>query len=95
MAQKEKEIAELEKTWEVRLNEQKEKDLKEKQAKEEENKMAELNNKKAPHLTNLNEDSQLSGKLYYSLSNLANQKVLVGSSKSDPKPQIILRGFEI
>jgi hypothetical protein len=57
--------------------------------------MAELNNKKAPHLTNLNEDSQLSGKLYYSLSNLANQKVLVGSSKSDPKPQIMLRGFEI
>ena len=29
-----------------------------------------LSNKKAPHLTNLNEDSQLTGKIYYSLANL-------------------------
>ena len=57
--------------------------------------MTELNNKKAPHLTNLNEDSQLSGKLYYSLANLAQNKVHVGNTKNDPKPDITLRGVGI
>ena len=86
MKQKEKEIAELEQTWEQRLTEQKEKDATEKKQKEEENKMLELNNMRAPHLTNLNEDIQLSGKLYYSLSNLAQEKVQVGRQNAPVKP---------
>lgn len=45
-----------------------------------------------PHLTNLNEDSQLSGKLYYELENTP---IHVGRKNGDPKPQIILGGIEI
>ena len=48
--------------------------------------MLELNNMRAPHLTNLNEDIQLSGKLYYSLSNLAQEKVQVGRQNAPVKP---------
>ncbi len=54
-----------------------------------------LENKKAPHLTNLNEDTQLTGKLYYSLANLANQHVYIGRKTAVPTPQIILLGAGI
>ena len=48
--------------YEAEINKQK--------AKEKAQKEAILRNKKDPHITNLNEDSQLSGKLYYSLAKL-------------------------
>ena len=56
-------LKDMETTWEQKLAEQREKD-------EQEKKTFQLNNKRAPHLTNLNEDSQLSGKVYYSLADL-------------------------
>lgn len=45
-----------------------------------------------PHLTNLNEDSQLTNKLYYDLSQ---GPVKVGTKKGDPKPEIVLGGVGI
>jgi len=60
--------------------------------KEEEEK---LKNKRAPHLTNMNEDIQLSGKVYYHLSEIAQEPVVVGKQNCEPKPQIILRGAGI
>lgn len=69
LEEREKEIKEMEIPWEQRLQEQREKDQQEKYLAEREKI---LENKKAPHLTNLNEDTQLTGKLYYSLANLAN-----------------------
>ena len=49
-------------------------------------------NRRAPHLTNLNEDSQLTGKLYYSLANLGHENVHIGRKTAVPTPQIILLG---
>lgn len=69
LEEREKEIKEMEIPWEERLQEQREKDQQERLLAEKEKI---LENKKAPHLTNLNEDTQLTGKLYYSLANLAN-----------------------
>lgn len=43
-------------------------------------------------MTNLNEDVQLSGKLYYSLANLATEQFTIGRSDDN---QIILRGVGI
>jgi kinesin family protein 13 len=48
--------------------------------------------KRAPHLTNLNEDIQLTGKMYYSLREEA---TYIGRHDGDPTPQIILRGVGI
>lgn len=50
---------------------------------------------RAPHLTNLNEDIQLSGKMYYSLKDVFHQDVHIGRQDGDPVPQIILRGVGI
>jgi hypothetical protein len=52
--------------------------------------------RKAPHLTNLNEDIQLSGKMYYSLAHCLEGRILhIGRNEGDPKPEIILRGVGI
>lgn len=85
-------IQEMEKTWEEKLRQQKERDLAERQREEEQQKMKILKDKKAPHLTNLNEDTQLSGKLHYSLANLASEQFTAGR---DPSCNIVLRGVGI
>jgi hypothetical protein len=51
-----------------------------------------LQGKKAPHLTNLNEDIQLSGKLYYSLANIATEQFTIGRAEGN---QVVLRGVGI
>ena len=50
---------------------------------------------RAPHLTNLNEDIQLSGKMYYSLSKCFESPLCIGRIDGQPVPQIILRGVGI
>jgi hypothetical protein len=50
---------------------------------------------RAPHLTNLNEDIQLSGKMYYSLSKCLDSPLHIGRQGGDPVPQIVLRGVGI
>lgn len=51
---------------------------------------------RAPHLTNLNEDLQLSGKIYYSLSRCQDGSLLrIGRHDGEPVPQIVLRGVGI
>ena len=42
--------------------------------------------KEENHLTNVNEDSQLTGKLYYSLANLAQENVRIGRKTAVPTP---------
>ena len=79
----------LEKPWEERLAEQRAQDELERQMAE---KAQLLSNKRAPHLTNLNEDVQLTGKVYYGLAGLAQQPVRIGRHGADPTPQIALRG---
>jgi len=68
----------MEKTWEERLQEQREKDEAERQRSVEEEQTEQLKNKRAPHLTNLNEDTQLSGKVYYNLGDLGKEDVKIG-----------------
>ena len=87
MAQKAKEIEEMEKPWEQKLKEQQEKDEFEKKQNED--------NKRAPHLTNLNEDIQLSGKMYYSLKDCIEAPLHIGRHDGNPIPFIILRGVGI
>ena len=65
----EQQIAEMEKTWEEKLRLQRDKDELERKQHEEN---TQKENKRGPHLTNLNEDTQLSGKLHYSLANVGN-----------------------
>ena len=61
----EKEIEEMEEdNFEKKLAEQKEQDKIHEREKDEKKR---LENKKAPHLTNLNEDPQLSQHIYYSM----------------------------
>jgi len=43
----------------------------------------------------MNEDVQLSGKVYYGLTNIAKEPIVVGRQNCEPKPQIILRGAGI
>mgnify|MGYP001111159496 CR=1 FL=1 len=81
----------METPWEEVVNRQKERDQEELiQAQEA---IAEkLQGKKAPHLTNLNEDIQLSGKLYYSLANIATEQFTIGRAEGN---QVVLRGVGI
>jgi hypothetical protein len=53
LAESERQLEEMEKTWEQKLNEQREKDELEKQKQLEQKQQSD---KRAPHLTNLNED---------------------------------------
>lgn len=59
---------------------------------EENEKQVQLKNKKAPHLTNLNEDIQLSGKLYYGLSEITQTEYTIGRSSDK---NVVLRGVGI
>jgi hypothetical protein len=88
LAESEKKIAEMETSWEQRLAEQQQKDELEKKAHLEQKKQTD---KRAPHLTNLNEDIQLSGKMYYSLKKVTH----IGRHDGEPAPQIVLRGVGI
>ena len=45
-----------------------------------------------PHLTNLNEDEQLSGKLFY---NFENGPIRIGRKKAEIKNQVVLGGIRI
>ena len=56
-------------------------------------KEAMMKNKRDPHITNLHEDAQLSGKIYYSLASLNEIPVTVGRQAANPT--IILRGVGI
>jgi hypothetical protein len=51
-----------------------------------------LEDPKAPHLVNLNEDPQLSQAVYY---RLADFPVRVGRRNEEPKPQIIFGGISV
>ena len=46
-----------------------------------------------PHLTNLNEDPQLSGKIYHNL--IVKKTLLIGKGNKDVEPDIILRGIGV
>jgi pSer/pThr/pTyr-binding forkhead associated (FHA) protein len=53
-------------------------------------------NMRAPHLTNLNEDLQLSGKMLYSLEECQDGREFhIGRHDGDPVPNIVLRGVGI
>lgn len=79
--------------WEQKLQQQREKD--------EEKKNNDLKvmqrNLRAPHLSNLNEDLQLSGKMNYSLEACADEgfQFHVGRHDGEPVPNIVLRGVGI
>ena len=53
--------------------------------------------KRIPHITNMNKDEQLAGKIFYSLSDIGLKTVpiTIGSRQADPKPDIILKGVGI
>ena len=85
----------MERTWEEKLRLQKEKDEEERKRRESEIHKKELRNKKAPHLTNLNEDPQLNGKLYYNLQDLTFSKFHIGRQDGEPKPQLILKAVGV
>lgn len=59
---------------------------------EEQAKLIQLKDKKQPHLTNLNEDSQLNGKLVLSLANAAKGPMTIGRDDSN---SIVLKGVGI
>jgi len=48
--------------------------------------MQQMKNKKAPHLTNLNEDPQLNGKLHYSLQEINKENFKIGRQDGGNKP---------
>lgn len=77
------------------LEEQREKDRQDRENEEKEQQEVQMRNLKQPHITNLNEDSLLTGQLYYSLANLAEQDIHVGRSDGNPTPKIIFRGIGI
>lgn len=82
-------LEEMEKPFEQKLAEQKAADAKreeERQAKQK------LEDPRAPHLTNLNEDPQLSQGIYY---RLADFPVRVGRRNEEPKPQIIFGSVSV
>ena len=57
--------------------------------------MQKMKNKKAPHLTNLNEDPQLNGKLHYGLQDISKEQFKIGRQEGDIKPNLVLRGAGI
>lgn len=82
MKSKQSLIADMEKSFELRLKESKEK-----------SQHQEKNDYSVPHIINLNEDPFLSGKIYHNLDHL---KVLyVGRRNSEPPPHIVLQSIGI
>ncbi len=74
----EEKLAEQKKADIIKLEEQEEKKKKE--------------NKRAPHLMNLNEDPQLSQHIYYAMQEFP---VRIGRKSDEPKPQIIFGGISV
>lgn len=89
MEEREKLMEEMDKPYEQKLAEQKEADKKH-QEEMDERKLKE--NPRAPHLVNLNEDPQLSQKIYNALKEFP---VRVGRKNENPKPQIIFGGVSV
>ena len=85
----------MERTWEEKLERQRQKDEAERKRLQQESEQQLLKNKRAPHLTNLNEDTQLSGKLYYGLQDLGKQRFHIGRQDGNPRPQLVLRGVGV
>jgi len=83
------ELEEMEKPFAQKLAEQKEADRK---RDEEAAARRELENPRAPHLVNLNEDPQLSQHVYYRLFDFP---VRVGRKTDSPKPQIVFAGVSV
>ena len=70
-------MEEMEKPWEQKLQEEHDRDTNNHQAQKNSEDMS------VPHLTNLNEDPQLTGKVYYSLMDCP---VYVGRRNGNPTP---------
>lgn len=85
----------MEVPWEQRLAEQREKDRAERELQEKQEQEQKLKSLKMPHLTNLNEDSLLTGQLYYELGSLSEKDIHVGRSDGSPTPAIVFRGIGI
>lgn len=77
----EAEIKDISTPWQEKLQQEKQKEEKK-----------EIQDKTLPHITNLNEDSQLSGMLYYNLNECP---IHVGRKNGEPKPKIIIGGIGI
>lgn len=77
----EKEMKNMEISWQERIETERKK--------EEER---EIQNRSLPHITNLNEDPQLSGMLYY---NMLECPIHIGRKNGEPKPKIIIGGIGI
>ena len=96
MEEAEQRITDIEKPWEERLAEQRAKDEEERKFAEEQKQQDllhhQLKNKKMPHLTNLDEDPQLTGKVYYCLAELNQKNVHIGKQGGNPEPIIKLSG---
>lgn len=92
MQEADQKIKEIEQSWEEKLRQQKIKDEEEKRLQELQAKQKEVKDKKAPHLTNLNEDNQLTGKLYFSLLNAREKEFSIGRNS---KNNLVLKGVGI
>jgi hypothetical protein len=77
----EKEMFSMEQSWQEKMEQERQK--------EEER---EIQNRSLPHITNLNEDPQLSGMLYY---NMIDCPIHIGRKTGDPKPKITIGGIGI
>ena len=92
MMESQKQIQDLEIPWEQRLQQQRERD----EMKKNQDNVQKSKDVRAPHLTNLNEDLQLSGKMHYSLEQCQDgQAFHIGRHDGDPVPNIVLRGVGI
>ena len=97
MEENNKAMEDMQKPWHEKLQEEKERDRQ-----KTESEPAKKEDRRVPHLTNLNEDPQLTGKVYYSLLDCKCMPlssfigpVYVGRRNGDPKPQIVLGGVGI
>lgn len=88
LLQNQREMEEMKKSWRERLAEQESAN----KAKEEKEKKEKELRKTTPHLWNLNEDSQLSGKIFHFIKP-GEQKI--GNKRADPQPDILLSGLSI
>lgn len=88
LLQNQREMEEMKKSWQERLAEQEATN----KAREEQEKKEKEMQKTTPHFWNLNEDSQLSGKVLHFIKP---GQTKIGNRKADPKPDIILSGLSI
>ncbi|XP_022782679.1 kinesin-like protein KIF28P [Stylophora pistillata] len=88
LLQNQREMEEMKKSWQERLAEQEAAN----KAKEEQEKKEKELRKTTPHFWNLNEDSQLSEKIFHFIKPGVQR---IGNKKADPQPEIILSGLSI